>query len=83
MADSAKHRILLPLIQMILSLAYLAGWGIIAGLMITDVPANFVPAQAGRIWANCWGTEGRLGRMKMDIFDEKGDLMCDLVAKLM
>jgi len=38
--------ILLPLIQMILSLAYLAGWSIIAGLMITDVPSNFVPAQA-------------------------------------
>ena len=37
---------------MILSLAYLAGWSIIAGLMITDVPANFVPAQAGRIWKN-------------------------------
>jgi hypothetical protein len=37
---------------MILSLAYLAGWSIIAGLMITDVPSNFVLAQAGRIWKN-------------------------------
>lgn len=38
--------ILLPLIQMLLSLAYLAGWSIIAGLMITDVPSNFVPSNA-------------------------------------
>eukprot|EP00438_Fugacium_kawagutii_P002118 Skav218468 [mRNA] locus=scaffold538:956938:959022:+ [translate_table: standard] len=38
-------RILLPLIQMILSLAYLAIWGVIAGMMITDIPADFVPTQ--------------------------------------
>ena len=39
-------RILLPLVQMLLSLILLAAWGLIAGLIVTQIPPNYVPSEA-------------------------------------
>lgn len=38
--------ILLPLVQMLLSLILLAAWGLIAGLIVTQIPPNYVPSEA-------------------------------------